>query len=118
MVDYFPDSEQLEKQKMRLASMIDAVLLEQFPGNSAYQTCRFCDYKVLCEEKEIKMLSSLQTRGGDWSSRQRDVCVRAANALEKQIVRSASYSFYYDIAFTRRKSSVRIASSPSVFVIL
>ena len=54
MVDYFPDSEQLEKQKMRLTSMIDAVLLERFPGSPAYQTCRFCDYEALCEEKEIR----------------------------------------------------------------
>ena len=46
MVDYFPDSEQLEKQKTRLTSMIDAVLPEQFPGNPADQTCRFCDYAV------------------------------------------------------------------------
>ena len=54
MVDYFPDSEQLEKQKMRLTRIIDAVLREQFPGNPAYQTCRFCDYEALCEQKEIK----------------------------------------------------------------
>jgi DNA helicase-2/ATP-dependent DNA helicase PcrA len=54
MVDYFPDSVQLEKQKMRLTSMIDAVLLEQFPGSPAYQTCRFCDYEALCEEKETQ----------------------------------------------------------------
>jgi DNA helicase-2/ATP-dependent DNA helicase PcrA len=52
-VDYFPDSEQLEKQKTRLRSMIDAVLLEEFPGSPAYQTCRFCDYEALCEEKEV-----------------------------------------------------------------
>ena len=54
MVDYFPDNEQLEKQKTRLTSMIDAVLHERFPGNPAYQTCRFCDYEALCDEKEIK----------------------------------------------------------------
>ena len=54
MVDYFPDSEQLEKQKTRLTSMIDAVLHERFPGNPAYQTCRFCDYEALCEEKEVR----------------------------------------------------------------
>ena len=54
MVDYFPDSEQLEKQKTRLASMIETVLLEQFPGSPAYQTCRFCDYEALCEEKEVR----------------------------------------------------------------
>ena len=54
MVDYFPDSEQLEKQKMRLKSMINEVLVERFPGSPAFQTCRFCDYKALCEEKEIK----------------------------------------------------------------
>ena len=54
MVDYFPDLEQLEKQKMRLKSMIDEVLLERFPGSPAYQTCRFCDYETLCEEKEIR----------------------------------------------------------------
>jgi hypothetical protein len=54
MVDYLPDGEQLEKQKMRLTSMIDAVLQERFPGNPGYQTCRFCDYEDLCEEKEIK----------------------------------------------------------------
>jgi DNA helicase-2/ATP-dependent DNA helicase PcrA len=54
MVDYFPDSEQLEKQKTRLTSMIDEVLSERFPGNPAYKTCRFCDYEALCEEKEIK----------------------------------------------------------------
>ena len=53
-VDYFPDSEPLEQQKVRLTSMIDAVLQERFPGNPAYQTCRFCDYEDLCEEKEIK----------------------------------------------------------------
>jgi DNA helicase-2/ATP-dependent DNA helicase PcrA len=58
MVDYFPDNEQLEKQKMRLKSMIDAVLLERFPGNPTYQTCRFCDYEVLCDEKEIKAPSA------------------------------------------------------------
>jgi hypothetical protein len=54
MVDYFPDRKQLEKQKVRLKSMINEVLLERFPGNPAYQTCRFCDYEALCEEKEIK----------------------------------------------------------------
>jgi hypothetical protein len=54
MVDYFPDREQPEKQKTRLTSMIDAVLLEQFPGIPAHQTCRFCDYEALCDEKEIK----------------------------------------------------------------
>jgi DNA helicase-2/ATP-dependent DNA helicase PcrA len=54
MVDYFPDSEQLEKQKTRLESMIEMVLLEQFPGSPAYQTCRFCDYEALCEEKEVR----------------------------------------------------------------
>jgi DNA helicase II / ATP-dependent DNA helicase PcrA len=52
MVDYFPDSEQLEKQKTRLTSMIDDVLLERFPGKPAYKACRFCDYEALCEEKE------------------------------------------------------------------
>jgi DNA helicase-2/ATP-dependent DNA helicase PcrA len=54
MVDYFPENEQLEKQKTRLTSMIDAVLLERFPGSPAFQTCRFCDYEALCEEKETK----------------------------------------------------------------
>ncbi len=53
MVDYVPDSEQLEKQKMRLIDIIDQVLLERFPGNPSYQTCRFCDYEPLCEEKEM-----------------------------------------------------------------
>jgi hypothetical protein len=53
-VDYFPDSEQLEKQKMRLIGMIDEVLQERFPGSPAYQTCRFCDYNALCEEKEVR----------------------------------------------------------------
>jgi DNA helicase II / ATP-dependent DNA helicase PcrA len=52
-VDYFPDSDQLEKQKTRLTNMIDEVLLERFPGSPAYQTCRFCDYEALCEEKEV-----------------------------------------------------------------
>jgi CRISPR/Cas system-associated exonuclease Cas4 (RecB family) len=54
MVDYFPDSEQLEKQKMRLTRIIADVLQEHFSGNPAYKTCRFCDYEALCEEKEIK----------------------------------------------------------------
>jgi DNA helicase-2/ATP-dependent DNA helicase PcrA len=54
MVDYFPDSEQLGTQKMRLISMIDGVLQERFPGKPAYQTCRFCDYEALCEEKETQ----------------------------------------------------------------
>jgi DNA helicase-2/ATP-dependent DNA helicase PcrA len=55
MVDYFPDSEQLEQQKMRLTRIVDEVLRERFPGNRAYQTCRFCDYEALCEEKEIRV---------------------------------------------------------------
>jgi DNA helicase-2/ATP-dependent DNA helicase PcrA len=54
MVHYFPDSEQLETQKMRLQSMIDEVLQERFPGKPAYRACRFCDYEALCEEKETK----------------------------------------------------------------
>ena len=54
MVDYFPDSENIEKQKMRLISMIDDVLSERFPEIPTHQTCRFCSYRDLCEEKEIK----------------------------------------------------------------
>ena len=54
MVDYFPDSEHLEKQKTRLKSMINEVLLERFSGSPTYQTCRFCDYEDLCEEKETQ----------------------------------------------------------------
>jgi len=54
MVDYIPDSEQIENQKMRLTSMIDSVLQERFPGNPTYQMCRFCDYVALCEQKEVR----------------------------------------------------------------
>jgi DNA helicase-2/ATP-dependent DNA helicase PcrA len=54
IVDYIPDNEHIELQKIRLADMIDAVMTEQFPETPAYHTCRSCSYGDLCEDKEIK----------------------------------------------------------------
>jgi DNA helicase-2/ATP-dependent DNA helicase PcrA len=54
MVDYLPDGEHVELQKIRLADMIDAVMTERFPETPAYHTCRSCSYGDLCEDKEIK----------------------------------------------------------------
>ena len=54
MVDYVPDTENIEQEKRRLSKMVDDVLLERFPETPAYHTCRFCDYTDLCQEKEIQ----------------------------------------------------------------
>jgi DNA helicase-2/ATP-dependent DNA helicase PcrA len=48
MVDYAPDAVHLELQKLRLAGMINDVLLERFLETPAYQTCRSCSYGDLC----------------------------------------------------------------------
>jgi DNA helicase-2/ATP-dependent DNA helicase PcrA len=54
MVDYFPDRENCKKQKIRMSDLINNVITEQFPAMPKYQTCRWCSYRDLCEEKEIK----------------------------------------------------------------
>ena len=54
MVDYIPDREHVELQKMQLANIIDDVLAERFPEAPAYHTCRSCSYSDLCDAQEIK----------------------------------------------------------------
>jgi len=52
-VDYFPDKNSVDMQKKRLEEMINSVMAEKFGATPSYQACKFCDYSVICDEKEV-----------------------------------------------------------------
>ncbi len=53
MVDYFPTEETVGKFTESVKEIIVSVCAEQFDATPSFQTCKFCDYRDLCERKEV-----------------------------------------------------------------
>jgi DNA helicase-2/ATP-dependent DNA helicase PcrA len=50
--DYTPTAESIGAFEERVGKLITAVCAEEFSPTPDYQTCKWCDYKDLCEERE------------------------------------------------------------------
>jgi DNA helicase-2/ATP-dependent DNA helicase PcrA len=54
IVDYEPDTQNLEKQKARLEGIIQLVISESFDAQPSYDACLFCGYSELCDSMEAE----------------------------------------------------------------
>jgi len=50
--NYTPTTETIRKFQERVTGLISAVCAEKFAPTPDFQTCKWCDYKDFCEEKE------------------------------------------------------------------
>jgi len=50
--DYTPTAESIGTFEDRVVNLIRAVCAEEFPPKPDYQTCKWCDYRDFCEERE------------------------------------------------------------------
>ncbi len=53
MVDYLPTEETISAFTESVKGIIESVCAEQFEATASFQTCKICDYKDLCEKKEV-----------------------------------------------------------------
>ncbi len=56
MVNYAPDTEHIERQKVRLEGLISDVLNEEFQATPSF-SCNYCGYGGLCDHEQKRRLS-------------------------------------------------------------
>ena len=53
-VSYEIDAEQVELVRNIIESKVQSILAEEFEPTPGFSTCKWCDYKPICDAKEIE----------------------------------------------------------------